>query len=66
MATFTHLATLAAVLESGDRARIARTFGEIAEELLALAAVAPSGETGRLLLSLHEDVRHAAGRIGGA
>jgi hypothetical protein len=55
-----HLASLAAALESGDRATLARTFGEMAEELMELAAKAPSEELWMFVGRLHESFYYEA------
>ena len=52
--TTTHLASLAAALESSDSAALARVFAELADEALALAADAPTAERFRFWGDLHE------------
>ena len=49
-----HFASLAAALASGDRELLARTFGEMAEELLELAAETPTAELWMFVGHLHE------------
>lgn len=49
-----HFATLAAALQSGDRELLARTFGEMADELLEIATQAPSEELWLFIGGMHE------------
>jgi len=55
-----HLAALSAALKSGDRPTLARVFGELADELLNLAIVAPTRGLYDDLGSLHETFHHLA------
>lgn len=54
----THLASLAAALDSGDRATLARTFAELADEALVLAANSQTAEWFRFWGDLHESFHH--------
>ncbi|MFE6429342.1 hypothetical protein ACFVOB_28275 [Streptomyces rochei] len=53
--TPSHLAALAVALKAGDRPAIARIFGELADETLALAGIAPTRDLAGDLGRLHED-----------
>lgn len=55
-----HFASFAAALESGDREILARTFGEMAEELMELAAKTPSEELWMFVGRLHESFYYEA------
>jgi hypothetical protein len=61
----THFATLAAAIESADSEVTAQAFGEMAEELRALAAMAPSEELWRFVGALHEDFYSKARELKG-
>ncbi|MFE7229857.1 hypothetical protein ACFVAF_04115 [Streptomyces sp. NPDC057596] len=50
----THLASLGAALQSGDREALARTCDEMATELMELADKAPTMELWMFLGGLHE------------
>ncbi|WP_405673196.1 hypothetical protein [Streptomyces sp. NBC_01530] len=50
-----HLASLAAALDSGDRARV---FAELSEEALMLCETAPSERLWRFWLDLSETFQH--------
>lgn len=58
--TPTHFPSLASALESGDRDTLARTFGEMADELMVLAAKAPSEELWMFVGRLHESFYYEA------
>jgi hypothetical protein len=55
-----HFASLASALESGDREVLARTFGEMADELMELAAKVPSEELWMFVGRLHESFYYEA------
>jgi hypothetical protein len=54
----THLASLAAALESNSRATLARTFAELADEALVLAANSQTAEWFAFWGDLHESFHH--------
>lgn len=53
-----HLASLAAALDSGDRAALARVFAELSEEALVLCETAPSERLWKFWLDLSETFQH--------
>jgi hypothetical protein len=53
-----HLASLAAALESDDRATLARVFAELADEALVLAAGSQTAEWFAFWGDLHESFHH--------
>ncbi|MFH9574231.1 hypothetical protein ACH4MG_27285 [Streptomyces sp. NPDC017454] len=55
-----HLSALAAALKAGDRATLARVFGELADESLALADLAPTRSLYDDLGRLHETFHYLA------
>ncbi|MFE6355893.1 hypothetical protein ACFVOO_23930 [Streptomyces rochei] len=58
--TPSHLAALAEALKASDRPAIARIFGELADETLALASIAPTRDLAGDLGRLHEDLHAIA------
>lgn len=52
--TTSHLASLAAALNSADRVDLGRVFADLADEALVLAASAPTREWFRFWGDLHE------------
>jgi hypothetical protein len=61
--TTPHFASLAAALRSGDRELLARTFGEMAEELMELAAETPTEELWMFVGRLHEAFYYEAAAL---
>ncbi|MGR6538871.1 hypothetical protein [Streptomyces rochei] len=55
-----HLPDLAEALKAGDRPAIARIFGELADETLTLAGLAPTRGLADDLGRLHEDLHAIA------
>lgn len=53
-----HLASLAAALDSGDRAALARVFAELSEEALVLCETAPSERLWKFWLDLSETFQY--------
>lgn len=54
----THLASLAAALDSSSRSALARTFAELADEALVLAADSQTAEWFQFWGDLHETFHH--------